>query len=140
MAFANKALLLPAQSDLNENMNHLHKVVKEFNLRESKKPSDIKDVTALLNEIAYLFKSSEYQHEYEVRLVVKDNDIFEKNIDSSFHPPRVYIKLVSLRPSILRITLGPKVERQYEWTYAIYYSLNKDVYTPDILISELPFK
>jgi tetratricopeptide (TPR) repeat protein len=127
------------EKKLNEYMNNLSAAVKAFNLKEGKESSDTQNVAELLNEIAYLFKSAEYQHEFEVRLVVKGIG-FEKIIDSSLCPPRVYIELVSIRPVIQKITLGPKVERPDEWAAAFNYSLSKDGYEPEILISHLPFK
>ena len=127
------------QKDLNKYMKDLSAAVTTFNSKERMDISDTQNVVELLNEIAYLFKSDAYQHEHEVRLVVKGIG-FEKNIDSSFHPPRVYIELISIKPLIQQITLGPKVERPDEWAAAFNYSLDKEDYHPDILISHLPFK
>ena len=127
------------EKKLNEQMNELFEAIKKFNSKKDKEPSDIQNIVELLNEIAYLFKSSEYQHEFEVRLVVKGIG-FEKIIKSDCIPPRVYIELVNIKSLVQKITLGPKVERPDEWAAAFNYSFGKDGYTPEILISHLPFK
>ena len=127
------------ENELNQYMNELSTAIEAFNSKKEKDTSNIQNVAELLNEIAYLFKSAEYQHEFEVRLVVKGIG-FEKIIDPNFNPPRVYIELVEIRPLVQKITLGPKVERADEWASAFNYSLSKDGYEPEILISHLPFK
>ncbi|WPP49361.1 tetratricopeptide repeat protein [Catalinimonas niigatensis] len=124
------------EENLNKHMSDLSKEVKTFKAEEN---FDTQDLEELLNKIAYLFKSSEYQYEHELRLVVKGIGQ-KKNINSDFYPPRVYIELVSLRPIIRKITLGPKVERADEWAAAFYYSLEGEDHRPDIFISRLPFK
>lgn len=128
---------LEDEKKLNEMMSNL-KVGVEGYLKKNRL-RDKKDILETLNEIAYLFKTSEYQYEYELRLVVKGTGITKK-IDTHFCPPRVYVELVSLNPLIKRLTLGPKVERSDEWASAFYYSLDKNGYTPDVFISHLPFK
>jgi tetratricopeptide (TPR) repeat protein len=126
------------EQTLNELMIDLLDSVNGF-LKKKPDPTGIQNLLVLLNRIAFLFKSFEYQYEHEVRLVVKGVG-FEKNIDTNFDPPRVYINLVGIRPLIERITLGPKVERAEEWASAFYYSLDKEDLHPEILISHLPFK
>lgn len=102
---------------------------------------DQQDLEELLNEIAYLFKSAEYQYEQELRLVVSGVGFEKKFSENSYpDPPKVYIELVPIRSLIRKITLGPKVERADEWAAAFHYSLKEDDYEPDILISHLPFK
>ncbi len=123
---------------LNQQMSNLQQNIKKFN--ESKnEPSDILDVQELLNSIAYLFKSIEFQYEHELRLVVKGIG-FPKKVDTDSEPPRVYIELVKINPIIHKITLGPKVERADEWAAAFYYELDKEDHHPAILISHLPYK
>jgi hypothetical protein len=127
------------EKTLNEYMNDLSARVKAFNPNKRKKTSDIQNLVELLNEIAYLFKSAEYQHEKELRLVIRGIG-FPKGVDSGPPQPRVYIELVTARPIIARITLGPKVERADEWAAAFFYSLSREGYQPEIHISHLPFK
>ncbi len=128
----------PAVSrQLNENMTSLKKEIA--NLDEEQK----KEVAKILNNIAYLFKSAEYQHEYEVRLVVQ-GDGFAKKIDINTTPPKVFIEMVEIAPVLHVITLGPKVERADEWAAAFNYFIKKE-YPPrsenvDIVISHLPYK
>jgi tetratricopeptide (TPR) repeat protein len=100
-------------------------------------------VTRLLNSIAYLFKSSEYQYENEVRLVVQGIG-FEKRIESKDGIPKVYIELLDITQVLNRITLGPKVERADEWAATFNYYIkeqHKDKKEKvEIIISHLPFK
>lgn len=124
------------ENSLNNYMNDLRNGVQTF-LEKRTETSDIQNLLELLNTIAYLFKSAEYQYEHELRLVVEGVG-FEKIIDSSLL--RVYIELVPICPFIRKITLGPKIERADEWAAAFYYSLDKQNFHPEILISHLPFK
>jgi len=119
-------------------LSELSKKVKKFNSKQNK-TSDTQNVVELLNEIAYLFKSAEYQYEHEIRLVLKGVG-FKKKIDSNCLLPKVHIELSEIRPFIEKITLGPKVECADEWAASFYYSLNENGYIPSILISHLPFK
>ncbi|QKZ14828.1 tetratricopeptide repeat protein [Spirosoma sp. KUDC1026] len=125
------------EKQLNLLMNELKSKVK--NLSENQKNS----VTNLLNDIAYLFKSSEYQYENEVRLVVQGVG-FTKKIEKEENPPKVYIELVDIVPSIKKITLGPKVERPDEWAAAFNYHIKDQLKSGgeniEIVISHLPFK
>lgn len=124
------------EDSLNNYMNDLKLRVETF-LEKRTETSDIQNLLELLNTIAYLFKSAEYQYEHELRLVIEGVG-FEKVIDSSLL--RVYIELVPICPFIRKITLGPKIERADEWAAAFYYSLDKQDFHPEILISHLPFK
>ncbi|MBN1821787.1 MAG: tetratricopeptide repeat protein [Prolixibacteraceae bacterium] len=125
-------------------MDNLAEKVKEYNSKE-RKQKERQNLIERLNEIAYLFKTAEYQHENEVRLVINGVG-FDKKVDTSFDPTRVYIELVSIKPLIRRITLGPKVEKADEWAAAFYYSLDKEDseheedFHPEVSISRLPFK
>lgn len=123
--------------NLNKLMKQLTGKLKMFD--EKQKISVVK----LLNDIAYLFKSSEYQYENEIRLVVQGVG-FKKNILTTITPPRVYIELISVIPVIHKITLGPKVERADEWAAAFNYKIEEVLENPDqkvkIIMSHLPFK
>jgi tetratricopeptide (TPR) repeat protein len=139
-----EAFLIPGSSE--EETTQLNKLMKELHdkiklLDEEQK----KSITQLLNDIAYLFKTAEYQYEYEVRLVVQGVG-FPKVIDKEkeFAPPRVYIELVDIAPVLHKITLGPKVEKADEWAAAFNYHI-KENYPQrsekvEIVISHLPFK
>ena len=126
------------ETTLKNYMIELAKKVKKFTPTKAEETySENKDLIERLNEIAYLFKSVEYQHENEIRLVV-DGIEFEKVIDKLL--PKVYIELVPIRSLIKKITLGPKIEKAEEWAAAFYYSLEKDGLQPCIHISHLPYK
>lgn len=127
---------------LNGYLQALKEKVKEALGDESKGATIRQDVLMRLNEIAYLFKTAEYQHEQEVRLAL-DGVGFNKQLNIEAQPPtppRVYIELVNIRPLIQKITIGPKVDRGDEWASAFYYSLDKDNLHPEICISHLPYK
>jgi len=124
--------------NLNSLLEELLKKVRALE-KENKTDEKIRNIRERLNDIAYLFKSSEYQYEHEVRLVVSGVG-FEKIINKVSAPPKVFIELVSLAPVITKITLGPKVERPDEWAAAFNYSLKKVGNTVEIVISHLPFK
>ncbi|MRG48442.1 tetratricopeptide repeat protein [Chitinophaga sp. SYP-B3965] len=126
------------EDELNNYMRQLARFIKNFNSKDETSEVDKQNVLELLNGIAYLFKSVEYQYEHELRLVVKGTGI-DKNI-STDQIPRVWIELVNINPILKKITLGPKVERADEWAAAFFYKLDKDGYNPEILISHLPFK
>jgi tetratricopeptide (TPR) repeat protein len=98
-----------------------------------------KSILEHLNAIAYLFKSSEYQYEHELRLVVSGSG-FVKNFSTDGTFPRVYIDLVDVTPMVKKITLGPKVDRPDELAAIFYYTFEKDGFRPEIFISHLPFK
>lgn len=128
-----------SENKLNKIMQEMIEKVRDYHLKKGTDPVSTKNLIEVLNDIAYLFKSSEYQHENEIRMVLSGVG-FEKIIDIDTQPPRVYIELVGIRPLIKKITLGPKVEKADEWAAAFYYSLNTDGYQPEIYISHLPFK
>jgi Tfp pilus assembly protein PilF len=130
-----------SEAKLNRLMSQLKKQIESFNRNKGKEDSDIQNVEELLNRISYNFKSGEYKYEHELRLII-DGAGFLKNYDDSnnANPPRVYINLVTVRDSIEKLTIGPKVERSDEWAAAFYYSLEKDRTPPEILISHLPYK
>lgn len=129
------------QTELNTIMKQLKGNVSKF------KGNDIKEqqkVQEILDRIAFLFKTAEYQYEQELRLVV-NGEGFTKKVDKELN--RVYIELVKINPMIEGITLGPKVERAEEIAAMFYYALDEELhYTmdgkkrPEIVISRLPFK
>lgn len=124
---------------LNDQMKKLRDRVKIFRNRETVSKEIFLRVNELLSEIAYLFKSIEYQYEYELRLIINQAG-YIKIVDSIFTPPKVYINLVPIRSAIKKVTLGPKLEKPEEWKTAFYYSLLKDGLESNISISKLPFK
>jgi len=145
---SNNAVLIPkgededknANEDANKLLNTVLAALKEkvLALNEDQKTG----IAQSLNEIAYLFKNAEYQHENEVRLVVEGVGI-EKKIDAvPERPVRVYIDVIDIVPVLEKITLGPKVERPDEMAAAFNYYVKEKGKRPDvkIVISHLPFK
>ena len=123
------------QEELNNLIDSLKKVINNSNLANNMKMHEV------LNSIAFLFKSAEYQFESEVRLVVPGVG-FTKQIEKDQNTPRTYISLLNLNSLIHSITLGPKVTQKEEWAAAFNYHLNKDMKGnyPTIFLSRLPFK
>jgi tetratricopeptide (TPR) repeat protein len=128
-----------AATNLNTLMGDLYKKAEAVKINDKTTPEERQDILKKLNEIAYLFKTAEYQHEQELRLVL-DGVGFDKKFWEYANRPRVYIELVNIRPLIQKITIGPKVERGEEWAAAFYYSLLQDGLKPEIFISHLPYK
>jgi len=132
-----KNFTIPDGEELEENFNILmQNLAERVNEFDKTNNENLKALFELLNEIAYLIKTSEYQFEYEIRLVLK-GFTFDKITDA---PPRVYIELVNVLPSLEVITFGPKVEKPEEWAASFHYSMINNKFTSDILISHLPYK
>lgn len=130
-------------ADLMEKLKGEYSKFKKIN----KQKNEELEILELLNEIAYLFKSIEYQYENEIRLVINEAVGFDKKIDfkknnfvPSSYPNRVYIELISIVPLLKTITIGPKVERAEEWGSTFHYFLANKGLKPEIHISKLPFK
>lgn len=127
------------EEKLNTLMTNLAEAVKTFVDEHNNNDDNMQTLLEKLNEIAYLFKTYDYQYEHEIRLVLNGTG-FPKTVDSKFTPPKVYIELINIMPVITTITLGPKVERAEEWITAFHYGLKNEGYSADITKSELPFK
>lgn len=122
--------------------NKLYIMMKELKEKIEKLLDEQKTaINELLNGIAYLFKSMEYQFENEVRLIVQGTG-FDKTIEIDSIPPKVYIQLIDIVPVLTKITFGPKVERADEWAAAFNYHIKKEIIDSNIpiIISHLPFK
>ena len=133
--------------NLMELMKELKKEVKKFNTKKDKTKKEEIEIIELLNEVAYLFKSIEYQYENEIRLVIKEGIGFDKKIDfnpkdfkTSTEPFKVYIELVPILNLLSVITIGPKVNKAEEWAATFHYHLANQNFKPEIHISKLPFK
>lgn len=132
---------------LAELMAELKAEYTKFLKKKTKGKNEELEIVELLNEIAYLFKSIEYQYENEIRLVINEAVGFDKKIDfkeenftPSMYPSRVYIELIPITPLLKTITIGPKVEKGEEWASTFHYFLSNKGFKPEIHISKLPFK
>jgi tetratricopeptide (TPR) repeat protein len=138
---AERQFIIPGAEDkeeaFNKDMRDLFIKTQQY-LGKYSELKDKKDLLEILNSVAYLFKSAEYQYEHELRLIVKGTGM-EKILCEQI-PLKVYIDLVEINPLIKKITLGPKIERGDEGAALFYYALDKDGYNPEICISRLPFK
>jgi hypothetical protein len=134
--------IIPGKNEESENLNLILNSLKDKlkSINFENKPHLRQWISEKLTRIAYLFKSSEYLHENEVRLIISGFGL-EKCINKGTNPPRVYIELVSILPFLEKITIGPKVERAEEWAAAFYYELKKEGKDNcEIAISKLPYK
>ena len=134
---------------------------KKNNPGEEQIETDEQNLKEKLNEVAYLFKSIEYQYENEVRLVVKGVGIdkvigAKKEIDKKYttdfkeeptttketenitnlNPPKVFVEMIDIRPFIQQITIGPKVNNKEEWASAFHYSLQNHYETQKITTTQ----
>lgn len=132
--------------ELQKLMEDLKKEVRLFK-KTNNSPQEEVDIIELLNSIAYLFKSVEYQYENEIRLVIKEaiGFVIQIDLDSddfkpSSKPNKVYIELVPISKILKDITIGPKVDRAEEWASTFHYHLLHKGLKPEIHISKLPFK
>jgi len=128
-------------------MINLKTEYSKFFKKKNRHKNEELEIIELLNEIAYLFKSIEYQYENEIRLVINESVGFDKKIDfkvdnfiPSLYPNRVYIELISIAPLLKTITIGPKVDKAEEWASTFHYFLANKGFKPEIHISKLPFK
>lgn len=139
-----------ATSKINDSLTNLMNNLKlELNrfYKKANHKNDELEIVELLNEIAYLFKSVEYQYENEIRLVINEAVGFDKKIDfnesnfiPSYNPIKVYIELVPIAPLLKTITIGPKVDKAEEWGSTFHYFLSNKELKTEIHISKLPFK
>ncbi|SDG32380.1 Tetratricopeptide repeat-containing protein [Dyadobacter soli] len=124
---------------LNHRMNELKEQVREYYDKYGHDETEVYFLESLLSQIKYLFKTEDYKHEQEVRIIIRGG-MFPKEVDMNFTPPKVYINTFPIGPCITKIVLGPKVNRADEWASAFYYHLEKTNVRPEIFISSLPFK
>lgn len=116
---------------LNELMIKLKNCVTAYNI------DDKKALEKNLNNIAFLFKSSNYKDENEVRMIVKGIG-FTKKYMTNVIPPRVYIELDSIKPLVKQITFGPKVDSLERWTHVFRYGCENN--PPEIKVSDIPYR
>lgn len=128
-------------------MEELKKEVELFKNKTDKSLNEEVHIIELLNSIAYLFKSVEYQYENEIRLVINEAigfdikiDLDSKDFKPTSKPNKVYIELVPVSGILKDITIGPKVDRAEEWASTFHYHLLNKSLKPEIHISKLPFK
>lgn len=133
--------------NLTKLMNNLKLEHDKFYKKKNLQKNEELEIIELLNEIAYLFKSVEYQYENEIRLVINEGVGFDKKIDfnvdnfaPSYNPIKVYIELVPIASLLKTITIGPKVDKAEEWASTFHYFLANKELKPEIYISKLPFK
>ncbi|MCP9746982.1 lipopolysaccharide assembly protein LapB [Lacihabitans sp. CS3-21] len=137
-----------SKKELNQIMSELRNEMEALSLSKEIVESEDLEIEELLNQINFLFKSTIYKYENEVRLVVNSTinfdimlEINSENIRPSKNPIKVFIESVPLAPLIKTITIGPKVEKAEEWAATFYYSLNNQGNSnAEISISTLPFK
>jgi len=117
-----KEKIEPAIESLKEQLKLIIK------LRDKYQPTDdfYKDIENTifkqLSTISYLFKSSDYNYEHEVRVITympRDSELikFMTNTESNAPNKRFYIESNNeILPFVKKIFLGPKVENYQQWS------------------------
>lgn len=117
--------------------SELKTIVEDLKNQSIISDSSIYLVRKYLNQIAFLFKNDSFMSENEIRLVITGFE-FKKEYNKTIYPPKVFIKLESIKDIIKKITLGPNVENSNEWSAALFYNFREK--PPTILKSTLSYK
>ena len=109
--------------------NIKNRIIKYITLKEMIKKEMIKkDIITILDEIRYLFKSNDYEHEREVRLLIsvpQDSDKIKLDKDRGVIP-HIYVEDDrDSRKIIKEVIFGPKVENINEYIPYIKYCDNE---------------
>ncbi|MBL4710011.1 MAG: tetratricopeptide repeat protein [Flavobacteriales bacterium] len=144
MNVKNKTFNVPGLSkakvlSLNSEMKQLLLTINKFLTQSIKKEEEVHEIIKLLSEIKYLFKSSVYEYEKELRLIIL-GEKYKKSSIIINDQPRVFIEIAPLRKSITKITLGPKVDKAEEWSALFFYNMQSENLDDKIYISKQPFK
>ena len=137
---------IPGQESLEKELNHLMEELKEryqemLEKQEAGSTLPI-TITERLNDIAYLFKLSEYKAEQEIRLIVNPA-LFPKQFEFGYGGHRVFMSTVSIRNLTTRICLGPKMPEANQFASLLHYHFEQDVTIkdkPEIILSHLPYQ
>ncbi|HZK96711.1 MAG TPA: tetratricopeptide repeat protein [Prolixibacteraceae bacterium] len=117
-----KEKIAPAIESLKEQL------ILFIELRDNYQPIDdfYKDIEnsifKQLSTISYLFKSSDYNYEHEVRVITympRDSELIKFMTNTEFNAPRkrFYIESYNeILPFVKKIFLGPKVENYQQWS------------------------
>lgn len=137
---------IPGQEGLEEKLNKLMVELKdrykEMRDKNEEKNDSWIQVTKRLNEIAYLFKLSEYKAEQEIRLIVNPG-LFPKQFEFGHGWHRVYMSTVPIRNLTTRICLGPKLPEANRFASLLHHHFEQDPKvkdTPEIILSHLPYQ
>jgi len=117
---------------------------------KSKDETDIKNITVnriifrLLSELRYLFKSSDYSFENELRVIQyvepKNEKVSIDDNGGAFLPKRLYINSNKpVQPFIEKIILGPKVPSPAQWMY-LDVAMKKKGYSIELKSSVVRFQ
>jgi len=112
----------------------IHKLIKlrdKYNNKDDFYKDIENTIFKNLSKICYLFKSSDYDFEHEVRVIRyiprNSNEIkFRENIKPNTPNKRFYIESYNeILPYIKKIFLGPKVEHHQQWSLYFDYEIRQ---------------
>ena len=137
---------IPGQESLEKELKHLMEELKERyqDMLEKQEAGSTLPITITerLNDIAYLFKLSEYKAEQEIRLIVNPA-LFPKQFEFGHGGHRVFMSTVAIRNLTTRICLGPKMPEANQFASLLHYHFEQDNSIedkPEIILSHLPYQ
>ena len=104
----------------------IYKVIKPLDAEKKNKACDV--LRTILDQVRFLFKSSDYQHEQELRVIRFQKDNIQVD-DAPYNVvPKLYIDLDKNLPyNDMEVILGPKVYKPVEVAGYLYHVGVKDV-------------
>lgn len=108
----------------------IKEIVSELeNLKSDLQDNEIKEIVInILDQVRFLFKSKDYEHEQEVRLIKFTNDVKYTGDAEGYRVPHVYIDM-ERELEIEEVVLGPKVSEPIEIANYLYYTGKVDKVT-----------
>lgn len=101
----------------------------EFSKDKKEEKRKIKSIIInILDQVRFLFKSKDYEHEHEVRLIKFTNDVKYTGDAEGYRVPHVYIDM-ERELEIEEVVLGPKVSEPIEIANYLYYTGKVDKVT-----------
>ncbi len=144
-----EGIIAPKADEIRKGLKKLTKALHNLvALKEEKDPkSDLASVVnrvvfRTLSEIRYLFKSADYSFENELRVIQYVNGESDRvQIDETGGlPHRLYIESgQSLKPSLQKIILGPKVANPDQWLY-LEVKMKKEKFKLELEKSNVQFQ
>lgn len=110
--------------------SHIDDIVDELkNLQTEFDKENVKEIVLnILDQVRFLFKSKDYEHEQEVRLIKFTNDVKYTGDAEGYRVPHVYIDM-ERELEIDEVVLGPKVSEPIEIANYLYYTGKVDKVT-----------
>ncbi|MAX81496.1 MAG: hypothetical protein CL843_15150 [Crocinitomicaceae bacterium] len=123
--------IAPLLEDLKEKVLELIKIRDQYQPKEEFYRDIENRIFKQLSKVTYLFKSSDYQYENEVRVikyVPRNSDIIQYREVNEPHAPkkRFYIESSNIiLPHLEKIIVGPKVKNYQQWNLYFDYEIRQ---------------